>query len=228
MWCGSRPNRRPAPSRLRPSAAPRTAALPLVGGGMARGRGGFWAPAPPGGRFFAPRPPLRGFFGFGNVVGCALVLRGCAWASISARFARFGGRYASTSALNYVKVLLTMSRFFLAHFGLFLPRCLLQFFAHAPKPLRHGSGLPPFQLPVNSRFGTYRKKAYLCPQLAVPAFGIPAGGHIHEVVYRPKAIGPMVADAHPPNNPSNLGGTLQAVTLYVANAPHGINKKRLT
>lgn len=37
----------------------------------------------------------------------------------------------------------------------------------------------------------------------------------------------MVADAHPPNHPSNLGGPLQAVTLYAANAPHGIPKQRL-
>ena len=95
MWCGSRPEAAASPSRLRPSAAPRTAALPLVGGGMAWGCGGLWAPAPPAGPLWGPPPPLRGYFGFGNVVGCASLLEGCAWASNSARCARFGGRKAS-------------------------------------------------------------------------------------------------------------------------------------
>lgn len=185
MWCGSIPNRRPAPPRLRPSAAPRSAALPLVGGGVSRVRGGISAPAPPAGRLSAPRPPLRGYFGAVNVVGSALVLKGCALVSISARCARFWGPLRAPHALNYVKSLLAMSRLFLAHFGQFSPWCLLQFFAQAPLSLRLGSGSPPCQLPVNSEFGTYRKKAYLCPQLAVPASGYPCWLPVHEVVYRP-------------------------------------------
>ena len=95
MWCGSRPEAAASPSRLRPLGAPRTAALPLVGGGMSWGRGGLWAPAPPAGPLWGPPPPLRGCCGSVNVVGCAWVSRGCAWASISARTARFGGRCAS-------------------------------------------------------------------------------------------------------------------------------------
>lgn len=135
-------------------------------------------PRAPCGAAFRPAAAASGDYGSGNVVGCASV-------SISARFARFGGRYAPPHALNYVKSLLAVSRLFLAHFGLFLPRYLLQFFAQAPLPLRPGSRSPTCQLPVNSRFGTYRKKTYLCPQLAVPASGYPCRLRIHEVVYRP-------------------------------------------
>ena len=47
----------------------------------------------------------------------------------------------------------------------------------------------------------------------------------HEVVHRPKAIGPMVADAHSTNHPSYLGSSVQELTPYAANAPHGIYPK---
>ena len=81
MWCGSSPNRRPAPSRLRPSAAPRTAALPLVGGGMAR-----WllGPRAPWGAVFRPPAAASGVFRFYECGGLrfgVLPLTQLMWAS---------------------------------------------------------------------------------------------------------------------------------------------------
>ena len=143
-------------------------------------RGCAWAFGPPrplrGG--FSPRGRRFGGLRLGECGGLRLGFDFCALRAL-------WGPLRAPLSLNYVKFLLTMSRLFLAQFSQFSPACLSQFFAQTPLPLRLGSSSPPFQLPVNSRFGTYRKKTYLCPQLAVPASGYPCSLRVHEVVYRP-------------------------------------------
>lgn len=104
---------------------------------------------------------------------------------------------------------LLLSRFF-APCGA-LPRLFQPSFDHIPTIFRH--------------FAVCRNLHTFAPSLQYRLPAIPVGTIFHEVVRRSKAVSPLVADAHPPNHPSNLGSPIQELTPYVANAPRDIYPK---
>lgn len=191
-WCGSgnvvRSKTEAAACAIPPAPVGRPAYRgPPVGRGRdVAGARGLLGPRAPRGAVFRPPAAASGDYGSGNVVGCASV-------SISARFARFGGRYAPPPALNYVKLrcggkprwkahsplnfpvhlslifALLLSRFFV-YYGI-LPRLLRRSFGRVPAMFRH--------------FAVCRNLPTFAPSLQYRVPAIPAGDMAHEVVRRP-------------------------------------------